>query len=263
MRCATLRDTLTNALWEIADSVTVVLVRPVRAENVGAACRALKNMGFASLRLVEPAPDCGAPATRNAAYGAWDVIDGARRFGSLRDAIADVHFVVATSGRVRPDRSLDVRSLGALVGERARCGQRTALVFGSEASGLPDSELDQCHVTIHVPTDASQPSLNLAQAVLLSCWEIRRSTLDSPATPELAGTSGETSCAPTGGMEACLDDVRSSLLSVGYLNQQNPDLILAEIRRLLARSRPTPRELSLLRGIARQVRWAGQNRRMP
>ncbi len=248
--------TLADALGDIEDSVSIVLVRPARAENVGAACRALKNMGFARLSLVEPAPPSEERATRNSAYGAWDILDSASRFESLREAVAGVHCVIGTSGRLMAGRSIDVRALGAAVGDRGRSGQRTALVFGPESSGLTGAELDVCHWTIHIPSDPAQPSLNLAQAVLLVCWEIRRSLLDAAITQD--SDRDTTDSAMSGEVEACLDDVRDSLLAVGYLNPQNPELILAEIRRLLARARPTRRELSLLRGMARQARWAGR-----
>lgn len=236
--------------------MTTVLVRPARAENLGAACRALKNMGLRQLTIVEPAPDASAPATRNAAYGAWDLLDGAAHLPTLREAVADAHLVVGTSGRSIPKRSVDVRHLGELVEDRARSGERTAVVFGSESSGLPDSELDLCQVVLRIPADADQPSLNLAQAVLLAGWEIRRVALEAETADDALRAEGVDG-ATAGDIEECLDDLAEALLIIGYLNPQNPKLILAEIRRMLARARPSQREVALVRGMARQIRWAG------
>src|SRR5580765_5236929 len=116
--------------------VDVVLVRPARAANVAAACRALKNMGLGSLALVGAPAGLDQPEARALAYGAWDVLDAAVPAALLR-------------------------------------GGRLALVFGPEASGLTDEELAQCHLRVHIPTDPAHPSLNLAQAVLVVAYELR------------------------------------------------------------------------------------------
>lgn len=229
-------------------SVDIVLVRPARPANVAASCRALKNMGLGSLVLVD-APAIGDEA-RSLAYGAWDVLDGARRARDLRDAIGPSTLVVATSGRADPQawtpRGLVER------GPRLAGGGRTALVFGPEATGLRRDELELCPWRVHIPADPAQPSLNLAQAVLLLAYEIRLSAaLDEPAPPVPPATAGE--------LEDALEALGDALLAIGYLNPANPGAVLAELRRLLARASPTSREVLLLRGLARQVQWAGRN----
>jgi TrmH family RNA methyltransferase len=229
------------------DRYEVVLVRPARAGNVAAACRAMKNMGLRRLRLV----DCRHVAKdedRALAYGAWDVLDGAARHDALAEAVADCTFVVGTSGKAAPGTWTPGR-LAAEAPGRAGAG-RTALVFGPESSGLLRDELRLCHAIVHIPTHAEHSSLNLAQAVLVLAYELRRAALPpSPAEPGERASAGE--------LEACLDALREGLLSIGYLNPDDPGRILAELRGLLARAGPTPRELLLLRGIARQVHWAG------
>jgi tRNA/rRNA methyltransferase len=116
---------------------------------------------------------------------------------------------------------------------------------------LTREELALCHQRVHIPTDSAQPSLNLAQAVLLLAYEIRLSAI---------GPGGEEgrARASAGEQERALDELRRALLGIGYLNPDNPEAILAEIRVLLARAGPTPREVSLLRGLARQIGWAGR-----
>jgi TrmH family RNA methyltransferase len=228
--------------------VVFVLVRPARAANVGAACRALKNMGFSSLRLVEAAVDASEPAVRAPAYGAWDVLDAATRHDRLIDAVADATVVVGASGREGPE-SRPPRALAAeLSGLTA--GETVAFVFGPEASGLTNEELALCHRRVRIPSDPAQPSLNLAQAVLVVAYEmsLARASHPAPEDAEPPATAGE--------LEGALADLRDGLLGIGYLNPANPDGILAELRALLVRARPRPREVVLLRGLARQVRWA-------
>jgi TrmH family RNA methyltransferase len=230
--------------------VDVVLVRPARAANVAAACRAMKNMGLRRLWLVDPPAALLDHEARALAYGAWDVLDGAGRAADLGEAVAASTFVAGTTGRDVAG-AWTARELGERASEAAR-GGGVSVVFGPESSGLTRRELDLCHRLVHVPTDPAHPSLNLAQAVLLLGYELRLSSLPPAGTPP----SGE--AAPAGELEAAIQDLRASLLSVGYLDPANPDRRLAELRRLLARAGPTAREVTLLRGIARQVHWAGR-----
>jgi TrmH family RNA methyltransferase len=233
-------------------SVDVVLVRPSRAGNVAAACRAMKNMGLGRLCLVEPPQGLAAPEARALAYGAWDVLDGTRVSATLRDAVAGATLVAGTSGRSSPV-AWTPRQLAEEGPARAGAG-RTALVFGPEASGLRNDELGLCHVQVHIPSDPAHPSLNLAQAVLVLAYEIRLSAL-SAVTPRTGPGSGPQR-ATAAEIEAALDDLAKALLAIGYLNPDNPEKILAELRGILARAGPTPRETSLLRGMARQILWA-------
>lgn len=235
--------------------VEVVLVRPARPANVAAACRAMKNMGLGVLRIVEPPPGLADPEVRSLAYGAWEVLDGARTAASLLEAVSDATLVAGTSGRPLPD-AWTPRRLAREGGERAR-GGRISLVFGPERTGLTNQELDLCHLRIHIPTSAEHSSLNLAQAVLVLAYELH---LPVPEEPAPDGPRVDAP-APAGELEQAVQDLRAGLLEVGYLNPAQPDEVLAELRRLLARAGPTPREVTLLRGLARQIRWAGRKAR--
>ena len=234
--------------------VDVVLVRPARPANVAAACRALKNMGLGSLALVGAPEGLDAPEARALAYGAWDLLDGAARKPTLRDAVAEATLVAGTTGRARP-HAWTPRRLAAEAATRSG-GGRLAIVFGPEASGLTDTELAQCHVRVHIPADPAHPSLNLAQAVLVIAYELRLAAVDAAAAEE-ALAARDPPAATAGELEAALDDLRRALLAVGYLSAANPDAVLSEWRSLIARAGPTAREVSLLRGLARQVQWAG------
>ena len=229
-------------------NVAIVLVRPARAANVAAACRAMKNMGLHALRLVTPPSELRAPAARAMAYGAFDVLEGATEFASLHAAVSDAAFVAATSGRTDLP-AWTPRELAERAPARAGGGS-VAVVFGPEASGLTSDELRLCHATVRIPTDPAHPSLNLAQAVLIVVYEL---FLSGVSTAQAEGPPGATA----GELEAALADLRAALLAVGYLPEANPEPILGELRALLARAGPTAREVRLLRGLARQVAWAG------
>ena len=233
--------------------VEIVLVRPSRPANVAAACRAMKNMGLRTLWLVEPKPGLDEPSARALAYGAWDVLDGARKAASLLEAVSASGAVVGTTG-LEVEGSWTPRHLAAkaptLAGERA-----LSLVFGPEATGLLASERALCHLLVRIPSDPEQPSLNLAQAVLLLAYELRLGFLagsTQTATPDAEPH------ASAGEVEQAIAELREGLLEIGYLDAQNPDHILAELRGLVTRARPTPREVLLLRGLAKQVAWAGR-----
>lgn len=225
--------------------IDIVLLRPSRAANVAAAARAMKNMGLRHLRLVEPAAVVDDEAGR-IAWRSWDVLDHARRYPDLASAVADAAFVVGTSGEVRDawtPRDLPARAA-------RRCGDgRLSVVFGPESSGLSGDEQRLCHALVRIPTGEAQPSLNLAQAVLLVGYELFLAS--EPARRERRRTP-----AAAGEMEQALASLRRGLLGIGYLDPQSPQRLLGELRRLLARAAPSEREVKLLRGLGRQIEWA-------
>jgi TrmH family RNA methyltransferase len=236
----------------LASQAHVVLVRPRRAANVAAACRAMKNMGVERLTVVDPPPGLDDPGARALAYGAWDVLDAASTAPDLRTAVADATVVVATSARLRGE-TWSPREMAAdpAMGR----GARIALVFGPEDSGLRRGELALAHVCVRIPSHASQPSLNLAQAVLIVCYELFVAS-SSPCATHAPAAPGPVSA---GELEACIDHLREAWLAIGFLNGQAPDGVLGELRGLFWRARPTQREVALLRGVARQTLWkAGQ-----
>jgi TrmH family RNA methyltransferase len=211
----------------------------------------MKNMGLRALWLVGTRPELGDEAGRALAYGAWDVLDGARRADSLLEAVSTSVAVVGTTG-LPVAEAWSPRRLAAEAGALAGAGS-LSLVFGPEATGLTSAERSLCHRLVRIPTDEAQPSLNLAQAVLLLAYELRLAFL---ATQQAA--PDEDARASAGEVEQAIGELREALLEIGYLDAHNPDRILAELRGLVTRARPTPREVVLLRGLAHQASWAGR-----
>ena len=234
--------------------VEIVLVRPSRAHNVAAACRAMKNMGLRTLWLVEPRPGLEEPSARALAYGAWDVLDGARRAASLSEAVSHSGSVVGTSALDVPG-TWSPRRLAAegpaLAGERA-----LSLVFGPESTGLSAAERALCHRLVRIPSDPEQPSLNLAQAVLLLAYELRLGLLAGSAPTRRRGRRGarERRRSRAGDRRAARRSARDRLPGPRRTRTTSSP----ELRGLLTRARPTPREVLLLRGLAKQAAWAGR-----
>jgi TrmH family RNA methyltransferase len=239
--------------------VEVVLVRPARPANVAAACRAMKNMALRRLRIVGSPAGLVTSEARNLAYGAWDVLDAAMPAATLLDAVGESTFVVGTTGRAGPG-TWTPRRLAAEASSRMR-GGTMSLVFGPEASGLTNEELALCHRRVHIPTSVEHSSLNLAQAVLILAYELHVTAKSSEPLAETAALPAEGPPATTGELEHAVQELKAGLLEVGYLNPGNPEAVLGELRDLLARAAPTPREVTLVRGVARQVAWAGRRAR--
>ena len=151
----------------------IVLVAPARPENVGAAARAMKTMGFTSLRIVDSEAHLQ-PAARWVAHGAGDILDGVQTFATLEQALADVDFTVATTARSRARfhyYCTPQKLLGQL-SERSQWVNQAALVFGREDSGLTNEELELADLLTGVPMQADYPSLNLGQAVMVYCYQL-------------------------------------------------------------------------------------------
>ncbi|QIX95197.1 tRNA/rRNA methyltransferase [Cedecea sp. FDAARGOS_727] len=168
----------------------IILVSPARPENVGAAARAMKTMGFTELRIV--ASDAHLqPAARWVAHGAGDILDGVQHFATLAEALSDVDFTVATTARSRAKFHYYAtpQQLLPLLEEKRQWVQTTALVFGREDSGLTNEELELADVLTGVPMVADYPSLNLGQAVMVYCYQLS-ALMQLPAV-ETTGMDGQ------------------------------------------------------------------------
>ncbi|SEA66257.1 tRNA/rRNA methyltransferase [Desulfuromusa kysingii] len=229
--------------------LSVVLVEPQGALNIGSACRAMLNFGCSSLRLVNPQVDHLSRDARLMAVKAASVLESARVFESLEDALSDTVLSFGTTrrfgryreGLLHPDEAAD-RLLSVAQKDSV------ALVFGREDRGLFTSELDLCQHFITIPTNENLPSMNLAQAVSICLYEVSR------AKGRSAGLSyGRKGLANNAALESMYQHMRQTLLDIGYLDPQNPDHILRSFRRILSRSGLNDREVRILRGLFNQI----------
>ena len=231
---------------------TFVLFKPQSAGNIGAAARALKNMGFDDLRLVAPGTMNQREAVAMAVH-ADDVLAGATTYHDLATALADCSVTVGTTSRRGGYRSTAQPLRAAAVELAALSGSnKVALIFGREDRGLTNREIKLCNRLITIPTAPEYPSLNLAQAVVVVAYELMMATSTS-ATDSVARELASASES-----DAMLARMTDALVSIGFLPDDNPDHIMFAMREIFGRIGLTPREVEILNGMARQMRWVAE-----
>lgn len=167
--------------------LSIVLVAPARPENIGAAARAMKTMGFTDLRIVDSAAHLE-PAARWVAHGSGDILDNITTYATLADALHDISFTVATTARSRAKFHYYATpaELVPMLKEKSQWLEKAALVFGREDSGLTNEELELADVLTGAPMVVDYPSLNLGQAVMVYCYQL--ASLIQIPQPPVTGT---------------------------------------------------------------------------
>lgn len=228
------------------DHITIVLQRPRFPENIGAAARAMHNMGFA--RMIVVAPDLWdiERIRRLATHTAASVVDGIRRCDSLSEALAPFGHVIGTTARLGNRRPV-VKSPELLARNLIALSRNNpvAIVFGPEDRGLTNEELKRCHQLVTIPT-AGFTSLNLAQAVMVICYCLSSAGLTDPppVTPRLAKRIE---------LDRMYDELTATLVAIAFVSPQNPNYWMTRIRRFLDRLSLRAGEVSIIRGICRQI----------
>ena len=236
------------------ENIRIVLVRPQGMMNIGSVARAMKNVGLTELALVNPSAPPLHPDARVMAVRAHDILERALAVSRLTDAIADCTWVIGTTRRRGKGREgvIDPRQMASEIADIAQ-QNKVAVVFGPEDKGLTNRDLDLCQRLVTIPSHEEYGSLNLAQAVMIICYEIYLASHHNETdlrTCRLA-TSEE--------LEGMYYHMEEALLRIGFLDQNNPKRIMAVLRRIFSRARLNPREVKILRGICRQSNWyAGQ-----
>jgi TrmH family RNA methyltransferase len=236
-------------------NISIVLVRPTRPGNIGAAARAIKNMGLSRLVLVRPVDPLSSDSY-TMAYGAHDVLERAKVYGSLRTALARCRYVVGTTARTHKGYGKPPTLMKTAAEILARAKRHpVAILFGPESSGLANDEIALCQSLVTIPTAAAHTSINLAQAVMVVAYELRRcAETDSGKKP--AGASRGREIVDTDQRERFYQELKALLETIGFVKGTQGTHIQADLRRIFGRAEPDERELRILRGIVRQVRWA-------
>lgn len=172
----------------------IILTRPQMGENIGAAARAMLNFGLTDLRLVAPRDGWPNPrAVAMASGAAGQVLDRARVFPTLAEAMADIDYAYATTARGRELTKPVLTPATAMTDGRDRVGQgqRIAVIFGPERAGLENDDVARANAIVTVPVNPDFASLNLAQAVLLTGYEWARETLPAQPAPHGRRPDGE------------------------------------------------------------------------
>ena len=205
-------------------------------------------MGLAQLHLVNPNRFPSADATARAS-GADDILQGARVFSTLADAVAEASFIYGTSARLRSITVPfdDPRQAASRLLERAT--DPVAVVFGRENSGLTNEELGMCHRLVHVPTVSDYGSLNLAQAVQIVAYECRMLALGD-AIPQ---AEREEPPANAERLEGFFEHLDNTLRDIQFVDPRQHKAMDQRLRRLFLRAEPSDTEINILRGILARV----------
>ncbi len=246
----------TNTQRQIQQQVRIVLVDTSHPGNIGAAARAMKNMGLRRLYLVNPQRFPHADATARAS-GADDVLAQATVCTTLDEALSGCGLVVGASARLRnlSVPLLDPRQCAEQVqAEVTGAGVECALIFGREHSGLTNDELGRCHHLVNIPSDPDYSSLNLAAAVQVVSYELRMACgAESENARILEAAQKQEPLAPADDMARFYEHLQQTLVAVGFLDPQNPRIMMRRLRRLFNRARPNVIEMNILRGILTAV----------
>jgi TrmH family RNA methyltransferase len=247
------------------DGIVVVLDRPQDAVNIGAVVRAVKNMGFSQLRLVNPRPFDHVELAR-VAHHAEDIIAAIRVYATLDEAIADTVHVVGTSAVMHSGRPLrrDIEPLSRELVRKSQAGL-VAVLFGTEDDGLDKAALDRCHNIAILPTNPAYPALNLAQSVLLCLYELSKQfgTTGEPRPASLlsapeSSRASRVQNVPQAMLEQLFFLIEEALASIGFF-KYNPQAVMRTLRQLVFRAELQPQEAALLMAIARQALYAIQH----
>jgi len=228
------------------ENISFILVEPKEPGNIGAAARAIKNMGFKNLELVNPARFI-TDESKRMACNALDILKHAKAYSDFKEAVQQKALIIGTTRRLGKRRGL-ILPLRDGVKRAIEAAQKNkiAILFGSEEKGLTNKEVDECGFLLTIPSDPSAPSLNLAQSVLLVAYELSRETYKT--TAPVLSTHEE--------LERLYDRIRSTLLLLEYIPRGDRDLekaIMRNIKHLIGRAGLTDWELKMLHGICSQI----------
>lgn len=230
----------------------IVLVDPQMGENIGAAARAMLNFGLTDLRLVRPRDGWPNEKAVSMSSGALTLMPEPRVFTSLANAVADCHFVIATTARIRDQVKIihSPKNAATEIRRLSEDGQKTAILFGAERTGLENDDIALAHAVINVPTNPEFSSINLAQAVLLVTYEwFACGDCETPPQDGILRT-GESRPATHQEIEGFVKRLEEELERTYFF--RNPDMrpaMMRNVRNVYSRARMTEQEVRTLHGI--------------
>ena len=233
------------------DNISIVLLQPRYSENVGAAARAMRNMGIGQLVIVDPQNFDLSKALKLATHFASDIIEKSKFYPDLKEALSSFNYVVGTTARLGGQRQVVNTPLTLsrkLIPISVK--NRIAILFGPEDKGLSNEDIRYCHALVNIPTTQFS-SLNLAQSVMILCYEIfiAGGEENEEFTPRMA-TRHE--------LDGMYDQLKDILVRISYINSENPDYWLNHFRRFFTRLQLRAKEVNIIRGLCRQVDWYGK-----
>lgn len=240
-----------SSSFSIKDNLVVVLFQTQNSGNLGAVARAMKNMGAHCLRLVDPHCHHLNKECLERAVDARDIIDDTEIFLTLEEAVQDCHQVIATTRKKRQDR-IEFLDPDQLIQSIKGFDQteKIAIVFGREDRGLRNEELKCCDYALCIPTSFELPSLNLSHAVLIVLYEIFKSLNHQSNQVNTQILSQKIDHQLKEGFYQHLEE---ALISINYLQGKKKDHVLRDLKNIFNRSQLSDKDVSMLRGIFRQI----------
>lgn len=240
----------------VFDRLCVVLVSTRNPLNIGAAARAMSNLGFLRLRVVNPYEASFREA--RSAVGAAPLLANAEEYKNVAEAVADCSLVVGTTAASNRELQHPLKALqqaAPILRKRLRAGGRVALLFGSEKRGLANSDLNHCHWLMHIPTREEHTSMNLGQAVAICLYELVRD--GSAAKSRVAGNAAAKAekLATAGQSERLTTILIDALQTSGYLGPRSVAAKEEKIRRMVRRLNLSSADAELWLGMLRQMAW--------
>jgi tRNA (cytidine32/uridine32-2'-O)-methyltransferase len=236
------------------EQIKIVMLEPSHPGNIGAAARAMKNMGLGRLCLVNPGRFPDVEATVRAS-GADDLLKNAQVVTTVSEAIAECDCVFATSARQRsmPWSLINPRAAGELI--LSSKFNQVAVLFGRENSGLTNEELSLCQYHIHIPTMEHFSSVNLASAILLICYEIRMCCLsrENKIHEQAVILEQDSELATAAQLAGYYEHLKAVMTKLEMLNPDQPKRLIQRLQRLYNRCHLEINELNILRGILSAV----------
>jgi len=228
-------------------AVKIVLVSPRNPLNIGAAARAMSNFGFSELRLVNPYEVAFKEA--RSAVKAHGILEAAREFAAVADAVADCELIVGTTALGPRALEHPLRRLEYGGKAIARMSGNVALLFGSEKFGLSNEDMSHCHWLMRIPSREEHGSMNLGQAVAVCLYEIIRNPAAAKAAPEAKHSA---SAKERERIAARLEEV---LARSGYVHSRSEGSTRMKIRRLIYRMQLSVHDAEVWLGMLRQILW--------
>lgn len=227
----------------------IILVRPQLGENIGMAARAMLNCGLSEMRLVAPRDGWPNERAQRAASGADVVLDEARVFDSVADAVADLQHVVASTARTRElvQRIVTARHAASEIRSWIAAGERVGILFGPERTGLENDDMVHADTALSIPLNPQFSSLNVAQAVLLVSYEWIASADETPAERM---SEHATRPADKDELQNLFAHLERALDQSGFLRHQamRPAMV-SNLRALLQRAAMTEQEVRTFHGV--------------
>jgi TrmH family RNA methyltransferase len=240
------------------DRLCVVLVSTRNPLNIGAAARAMSNLSFLRLRVVNPYEASFREA--RSAVGAAPLLAKAEQYSSVAEAVADCSLVVGTTAVGKRELHHPMRLLqeaAPLIRKRLNAGGRVALLFGSEKRGLANDDLSHCHWLMHIPTREEHTSMNLGQAVAVCLYEVARSSakIGNRTKGKTISKTEKPKATTAGELERITAMLIDALHASGYLDERSVAAKEEKIRRMVRRLELSSADAELWLGMLRQMLW--------